>query len=66
MQGLEAGVHRQLIFTGLRVGLYGSLLDFYSGHAPRDEAHLSTRVCAAMTTSALGITLANPSGAPTI
>jgi hypothetical protein len=62
MQGLEAGVHRQVIFTGLRVGLYGTILDSFNAEKNRDDAHLGVRVAAAMTTSALGITLANPSG----
>lgn len=64
LQGLEAGIHRQIIFTGLRVGLYGSILDLYNKGHTRDEAPLHARVGAAMTTSAVGITLANPSGGP--
>ena len=62
MQGLEAGIHRQIVFTGLRVGLYGSILDMYDEGHSRDDAALHARVGAAMTTSAIGITLANPSG----
>lgn len=62
LQGLEAGIHRQIIFTGLRVGLYSSILDSLNTAPTRDEAPIYTRVGAAVTTSALGITLANPSG----
>jgi solute carrier family 25 (mitochondrial uncoupling protein), member 8/9 len=62
MQGLEAGIHRQLIFTGLRIGLYGNILDYFNEGKSREEAHVSTRTAAAMCTSALGITMANPSG----
>jgi hypothetical protein len=61
VQGLEAGAHRQLIFTGLRIGLYGNLLDHLSGEADREKASLTARIGAALTTSAIGITAANPS-----
>lgn len=61
MQGLEAGIHRQLIFTGLRLGLYGSILDAFTTTS-RDTAHVGERAAAALCTSAIGISLANPSG----
>lgn len=54
-------MHRQLIFTGLRVGLYGHILDSFSGTDNRADAPMISRVAAALTTSALGITAANPS-----
>jgi hypothetical protein len=61
VQGLEAGAHRQLIFSGLRIGLYGKLLDRLSGEADREKASLAARIGAAITTSVIGITAANPS-----
>jgi hypothetical protein len=63
LQGIEAGIHRQAIFTGLRVGCYGQLLDAMTGGQDRDKAHVLQRTAAAAITSAVGITLANPSGA---
>eukprot|EP00892_Ulva_mutabilis_P005272 jgi/Ulvmu1/3116/UM015_0156.1 len=59
-KGLEAGIHRQLIFTGLRLGLYGSILDSFTATS-RDSAHVGERAAAALCTSAIGISLANPS-----
>jgi hypothetical protein len=61
LQGLEAGAHRQLIFTGLRIGLYGQLLDQLSGEGDREKASVGARIGAALTTSAIGICAANPS-----
>ena len=41
MQGIEAGTHRQLIFTGLRVGGYGKVLDAILGEGrTRSDAHI--------------------------
>ena len=64
MQGIEAGSHRQLIFTGLRVGGYGKVLDAILGEGrARSDAHIVERAQAAAITSAVGIAVANPSGA---
>lgn len=60
-KGIEAGAHRQLIFTGLRVGGYGKVLDAITDGKPRKDAHIIERAQAAAITSAVGITIANPS-----
>lgn len=59
MQGLIPGLHRQFIFTGLRLGLYEHVRDLFAGS--HTEASITGRIAAALCTSALGITAANPS-----
>jgi solute carrier family 25 uncoupling protein 8/9 len=59
-KGLSPGLHRQFLFTGLRLGLYEPIKHlFYSGEPGQEP--LAAKVGAAMTTSALGITIAQPS-----
>ena len=58
MQGLTPGLHRQFIFTGLRLGLYEHVRDMIAGS--HEEASVGGRIAAALCTSALGITVANP------
>ncbi|KAL0051555.1 hypothetical protein WJX82_009741 [Trebouxia sp. C0006] len=57
-KGLVPGLHRQLLFTGLRLGLY----DAIKGALATDGQELSVpkKVAAALCTSAIGITFANP------
>ena len=52
------GLHRQVLFTGIRLGLYGRVKDMMSGGA--GETPLYAKVAAALCTSAVGITVANP------
>jgi hypothetical protein len=62
-QGLEAGIHRQFVFTGLRLGCYSHILHAVSGGKDRSDAGMGSRIVSALATSALGISLANPAGA---
>ena len=60
-QGLVPGLHRQIVFTGLRLGLYEELKALFSaGHGGAEEP-IATKVAAALAVSAAGISLANPS-----
>lgn len=58
VQGLTPGLQRQFIFTGLRLGLYEHVRNMFAD----DQGHtgLGGRIAAALMTSALGITVANP------
>ncbi len=57
-KGIFAGLQRQLIFAGLRIGLYPTVRDFICG---RDvNPTLSQRIMAAMITGAFGISVASP------
>ncbi|KAK9785262.1 hypothetical protein WJX73_005333 [Symbiochloris irregularis] len=58
-KGLIPGLHRQFIFTGLRLGLYEHVRDAIAGS--HEDASVWGRIAAALCTSALGITVANPS-----
>lgn len=58
MQGLEAGMHKQILYTGLRLGLYDYLTDFSSGE---EEVSMSAKIACATMTTGIGILLANPS-----
>lgn len=61
-QGLAAGLHRQFIFTGLRLGLYEDLCRRIATSDPAlPDTSVFARTLAALTTSAIGITAANPS-----
>jgi len=60
-RGITAGLHRQIIFSGIRVGLYTPVRDAISG--PLEEGQnpsLLTKMAAAIITGAIGITIANP------
>ena len=55
MQGLEAGLHKQILYTGLRLGLY----DYLTGLSSEEVSMPAKIACATMTTG-IGILLANP------
>eukprot|EP00356_Strombidium_inclinatum_P002753 CAMPEP_0170479160 /NCGR_PEP_ID=MMETSP0208-20121228/487_1 /TAXON_ID=197538 /ORGANISM="Strombidium inclinatum, Strain S3" /LENGTH=130 /DNA_ID=CAMNT_0010751509 /DNA_START=179 /DNA_END=568 /DNA_ORIENTATION=+ len=60
-KGLTAGIHRQVIFSGIRVGLYTPVRDSIAGPLePGQHASLLTKMLAAIVTGAIGITIANP------
>lgn len=64
LQGLEAGLHRQLIFTGLRLGLYKHIQDSLMAGQPKENVvPIHVKIGSAVCTSIIGISLANPSGA---
>ena len=56
--GLTPGLHRQFLFTGLRLGLYDKLKETLNAH---EITTLGQRIGLAVLTSALAITVANPS-----
>lgn len=58
-KGIVPGIHRQFFFTGLRLGLFQRVQDYFSGGV--EDAPLHSRIGAALVTSAIGITVANPS-----
>ena len=55
-----AGLHRQVLFGGLRIGLYEPVKRFYMGKRPSDQAPLHLKIAAGMTTGALAICIASP------
>ncbi|KAK9822131.1 hypothetical protein WJX74_009601 [Apatococcus lobatus] len=58
--GIEPGLHRQVLFGGLRIGLYEPVKRFYMGKRPADQAPLHLKIAAGMTTGALAICIASP------
>lgn len=58
MKGFVPGLHRQLLFTGLRLGLYDSVKNALATDG--QELSVPKKIMAALCTSAIGITFANP------
>jgi len=59
--GLTAGIHRQIIFSGIRVGSYIHARDFVCGELPPGQnPALYQKILAAFITGSIGITVANP------
>ncbi|KAL3142558.1 hypothetical protein ABBQ38_002878 [Trebouxia sp. C0009 RCD-2024] len=56
-KGFVPGLHRQLLFTGLRLGLYDAVK---TSLATDGELSVPKKIVAALCTSAIGITFANP------
>jgi solute carrier family 25 (mitochondrial uncoupling protein), member 8/9 len=59
--GLTAGLQRQMIFAGLRIGLYVPIRDMITG--PLEEGQfpsLMQKIATAMISGTLAITVANP------
>ncbi|XP_077215150.1 mitochondrial uncoupling protein 1-like [Tasmannia lanceolata] len=59
-KGIVPGLHRQCLFGGLRIGMYEPVKTFYVGSDFVGDVPLSKKILAALTTGALGITVANP------
>ncbi len=59
-KGVFAGMQRQSINAGIRVGIYPTIRDLYMGKKKNKEPSFIIRVLAAMTTGAIGITVACP------
>ncbi|CAM8924623.1 unnamed protein product [Rhodiola kirilowii] len=59
-KGIVPGLHRQCIYGGLRIGLYEPVKNLYVGKDNVGDAPLSKKILAALTTGAIGITVANP------
>ena len=63
MQARPAGLHRQCLFGGLRIGLYDPVKSFYVktlGIDPTQDAPFFLKVASGLTTGALGIAIASP------
>lgn len=56
----RAGLHRQFLFGGLRIGLYEPVKRLYVGEKAAGEAPLYLKIAAGLTTGALAIMVANP------
>ena len=59
-KGLTAGLQRQMVFASLRIGLYEPVKRLYVGENFTGMVPLTTRILAALTTGAIGISVANP------
>jgi solute carrier family 25 uncoupling protein 8/9 len=60
-KGLSAGLQRQCVFAGLRIGLYGPVRDFICRDLkPGEQPSLVQRICAGLITGAFGICVACP------
>eukprot|EP00884_Botryococcus_braunii_P014687 jgi/Botrbrau1/23219/Bobra.0041s0062.2 len=57
--GIEPSLHRQILYGGLRIGLYDPVKRLFMGNSDRD-APLLVKVGAGMTTGALAIAIASP------
>lgn len=56
--GLVAGLHRQMTFASVRIGLYDSMKQFYTRGS--DNAGIGTRLLAGCTTGAMAVAFAQP------
>jgi len=59
-KGIFAGLQRQILFAGIRIGTYPSVRDFYMGKDKNKAPTFGIRILAAMTTGAIGISIACP------
>ena len=59
--GLTAGLQRQVVFAGLRIGLYVPVRTLIAGELkPGENPTLAVKILAAMATGTIGICVANP------
>lgn len=59
--GLAAGLQRQILFAGLRIGLYVPVRNMIAGELkPGENPTLATKILAGLATGAIGISIANP------
>lgn len=56
-KGLVPGLHRQIVFGGLRIGLYQPVKDLYE---PMQLPPLVLKIAAGISTGVIGMTLGNP------
>lgn len=59
-KGITPGVHRQVLFGGLRIGMYEPVKNFYVGEDHVGDVPLQLKIAAGLTTGALGIMVASP------
>ncbi|KAL3750574.1 hypothetical protein ACJRO7_011554 [Eucalyptus globulus] len=58
--GIIPGLHRQCIYGGLRIGLYGPVKSFLVGSDLIEDTYLFQKILAALLTGAIAIAVANP------
>lgn len=59
--GLSAGLQRQIVFAGLRIGLYLPVRNLIAGELkPGENPTLFVKILAGLCTGAIGICVANP------
>ena len=59
--GLSAGLQRQIVFAGLRIGLYVPVRNMIAGELkPGENPTLGVKILAALCTGCIGICVANP------
>lgn len=59
-KGVIPGMQRQVLFGGLRIGLYEPVRDMFAGKDHVGDVSLPIKIAAALTTGAIGITVASP------
>jgi len=59
-KGITPGIHRQVLFGGLRIGMYEPVKNFYVGEDHVGDVPLQLKIAAGLTTGALGIMVASP------
>jgi len=59
-KGLVPGFHRQVVFGGLRIGLYDHVKNFYVGKDHTGPVPMHMKIAAGLTTGAFAITVASP------
>eukprot|EP01026_Neomeris_dumetosa_P014160 TRINITY_DN1508_c0_g1_i12.p1 TRINITY_DN1508_c0_g1~~TRINITY_DN1508_c0_g1_i12.p1 ORF type:complete len:298 (+),score=29.93 TRINITY_DN1508_c0_g1_i12:85-978(+) len=59
-KGLTPGLHRQVLYGGLRIGLYEPVKGLFVGKDHQGPVSLPIKVLAALTTGAVAITIASP------
>ena len=59
-KGITPGIHRQVLFGGLRIGLYEPIKNMFVGKDHVGDVPLHLKIAAAMTTGGLGIAVASP------
>ena len=57
---LLPGLHRQILFGGLRIGMYEPVKGLFVGKDHTGDISLGTKIAAGLTTGALGIAVASP------
>ncbi|XP_037546588.1 mitochondrial brown fat uncoupling protein 1 isoform X1 [Nematolebias whitei] len=58
--GLVAGLQRQVCFASIRIGLYDSVKNFYSGGKDSKRLNVLVRILAGCTTGAMAVSVAQP------
>lgn len=59
-KGITPGIHRQILFGGLRIGMYEPIKEIYVGKDHVGDVPLSMKIAAGLTTGALAIMVASP------